>query len=68
MYYVLRITRIGENIAKEVYDFADLNAARSNLFFFLSSSYANPELDYFMGEVIDVYGNILHHEMWSKQS
>lgn len=63
MYFVVQITRSGSETAKALFDFPTIDAAKANYFYFLSSSYSNASLDYFMAAIIDDHGNVLTTEI-----
>lgn len=60
MYILNHITKIGDTIAKETYDYADINAAREKYHALLAYDYnaaVLPTLDYFLCVVLDEHGN-----------
>ena len=66
MYFNLQVTKNGENEAVTAYKFDTVEAARANHHYFLSSSYGNHSLDYFLGAIYDVNGNVIERESWFK--
>lgn len=66
MYFNLQVTKNGENEAVTAYKFASMEAARANHYYFLSSCYGNHSLDYFLGAIYDVNGNVVAREAWFK--
>lgn len=63
MYSVIQITDNG-TIAPTIFVFNNLASAKSNLFSFLASCYANNTLVYFMGMIVDEFGTVIDKEIW----
>lgn len=63
MYFTIQITKKNGVTLKQLFDFETLDEAKSNYFYFLSSSYADTDVTYILGEVIDEHGVILCMEV-----
>jgi len=64
MYFVVNVTTANGQTAKECFDFPTIELARANHHYFLTSSYSNSGLDYFMSVIMDVDGNVIDRETW----
>ena len=64
MYFVVNITLANGLYAKECFDFPTIVAARANHHYFLTSSYSNSSLEYFMSVILDVDGNVIDREVY----
>lgn len=64
MYYAVHVTLLDGVYAKECFDFPTIEAARANHHYFLSSSYSNSALDYFLALILDIDGNVIDREVW----
>lgn len=62
MYFVIEVTT-KEQTVKSLFDFPSLNAAKAHLFSFLASSYADSEITYILGQILDEGGNIIFSEL-----
>lgn len=66
MYFSTQITKKNGVTTKELFDFPTLKAAKANLFYFLSSSYANDN-EYIFGEVKDEDGVVHFHDIYKEE-
>lgn len=67
MYFTIQITRENGTTAKTLFSFDDEKRAKANHFYFLSSSYANNNIDYILAEVIDEEGIVLCREIYKRE-
>lgn len=56
MYFTVQVTRKNGTISKQIFDFPTLREAKANHYYFMSSSSADTDIDYILGEIIDYNG------------
>lgn len=67
MYFTLQVTRNNDGaFAVSSFSFESIDAAKANHHYFLSSSYSNNALSYFMGTLQNATGDVLACESWFK--
>lgn len=66
MFYNIQVTKTNGVNAQTVFAFDTIDTAKANHHYFLSSSYSNTNLEYFMGEIVDADGNLVTREVWYK--
>lgn len=66
MYYVLQATTANGVTAQTVFRFDTIEAAKSNHFYFLSSTYANPAVTYALAMILNAVGDVLAKEIYDK--
>ena len=66
MFFVVHATWANGQIAQELFRFDTIEAAKSNHFYFLSSTYSNPTVTYAIALILDATGNVLAKEIYDK--
>lgn len=66
MYYVVHVTTANGQTAQELFRFDTIEAAKSNHYYFLSSTYANPAVTYALAMIVNAIGDVLAKEVYDK--
>ena len=66
MYYVLHVTTANGQTAQELFRFDTIEAAKSNHYYFLSNTYANPAVTYALAMILNAVGDVFDREVYDK--
>lgn len=66
MYFVFQATTANGVTAQTIFRFDTIEAAKSNYYYFWSSTYANPAITYALGMIFNAVGDVIAREIYDK--
>ena len=66
MFYVLQVTTASGTTAQTVFRFSTVEEAKSNYYYFLSSTFTNPAVTYALAMILNSVGDVLTKEVYDK--